>query len=38
MATPIQNQDIVILDIEDGQKEVEAESTLLYIKNFFFKQ
>lgn len=38
MATPIQNQDIVILDIEDGQKEAEIESTLTYIKNFFISQ
>lgn len=34
----IQNQDIVILDIEDGGKEVETESTASYIKNFLFKQ
>ena len=33
-----QNQDIVILDIEDGQAEIAQESTLLYIKNFLFKQ
>lgn len=33
-----QNQDIVILDIEDGGKEVEIESTTNYIKNFLFKQ
>ena len=33
-----QNQDIVILDIEDGNKAEETESTLTYIKNFFFKQ
>ncbi len=38
MAAPIQNQDIVILDIEDGQKEAEIESTLTYIKNFFISQ
>lgn len=37
MATQ-QNQDIVILDIEDGWKEVEIESTLDYIKHFLFKQ
>ncbi len=33
-----QAQDIVILDIEDGQKEIEKESTWNYIKNFLFKQ
>lgn len=37
MATQ-QNQDIVILDIDDGWKEVEVESTADYIKHFFFKQ
>jgi type IV pilus assembly protein PilC len=38
MAALTQNQDIVILDIEDGQKEAEVESTLTYIKHFLFKQ
>lgn len=33
-----QNQDIIILDIEDGHAAVEQESTLIYIKNFLFKQ
>ncbi len=33
-----QNQDIVILDIEDGQAEVVQESTFEYIKNYIFKQ
>jgi type IV pilus assembly protein PilC len=37
MATQ-QNQDIVILDIEDGWKEAEVESTTDYIKHFLFKQ
>lgn len=37
MATQ-QTQDIVILDIDDGWKEVEVESTADYIKHFFFKQ
>ena len=32
-----ENQDIVILDIEDGSKEVETETTYTYIKNFIFK-
>ncbi len=37
MATQ-QNQDIVILDIEDGQAEVAQESTLSYLKNMIIKQ
>ncbi len=34
----LQNQDLVILDIEDGNKAVEAESTSSYIKHFFFRE